>query len=41
MGRPTFRAGKRMFAVFAGDVETSYRQVALNRMIEALDQRDA
>jgi hypothetical protein len=94
-GRPTFRAGKKMFAVFSGDdhhpyalifrpelaerpallqdarfyvppsfgplgwlaldlsaapvdwrevtelVETSYRQVALNRMLKALDQRDA
>lgn len=94
-GRPTFRAGKKMFAVFSGDddhpytvifkpdpaerpalladprfhappyfgpygwlaldltaapvdwqevtelLETSYRQVALNRMLKALDQPDA
>ncbi len=74
-GRPTFRAGKKLFAVFSGGdehpprfyvppyfgpsgwlaldftaapvdweevtelMESSYRQVALQRMLKALDQR--
>ena len=40
-GHPTFRAGKKIFATFgaivADLVETSYRMVALKRMVKALD----
>jgi hypothetical protein len=40
-GRPTFRAGKKMFAwqEVAELMETSYRQVAVRRMLTALDQQ--